>query len=96
MKQKFKIKSFWVLSLILIIILSVSFIFQIGAIAFETRLIQVYGERLEVVNRENELLIVNSAKKNSLDNVKNLIESFGFERVDSVHYIKRDDIVVTK
>ena len=95
MKQKFKLKFFLIISLILIIILSASFVFQIGAIAFETRLIQVYGERLEVVNRENELLIVNSARKNSLDNIKNLVESFGFERVDSVHYIKRDDIVVT-
>ena len=88
---------FWILSLVLIIVLSVSFIFQINTIASKTRLIQVYDNRLEIAEQENELLIINSAKKNSLDNVKNLIEYFGFERVDSVHHIKvLDGVVVAK
>ena len=97
MKQKFKIKSFWILSLILIIILSVSFVFQINTIASETKLIHIYTERLEAASQENELLIINSAKKNSLDNVKDLIKSFGFERVDKVHHIRvLDGVVVAK
>lgn len=94
MIKKFKTKSFYILSFASIIILSVLFVFQINIIASETRLINTYTERLEVVNQENELLTVNSAKKNSLSNVINLIESFGFERVEKVHYIhERGEVV---
>ena len=79
-------KLFWVLSLILTIILLASFVFQVNAVAFETKLIQDYENKLEAANQENENLTVNSARINSLD--PHLIESFGFEKTGKIHYIK--------
>ena len=87
MKKKFKLKSFYILFLVLIIVLSISFIFQIDTIASETKLIHIYTERLEMAEQENELLIINSAKKNSLSNIKDSIDLLGFERIEKVHHI---------
>lgn len=63
-----------------------SFVFQVNAVAFEIKLIQDYENKLEAANQENESLIVNSARINSLD--PHLIEPFGFEKTVKIHYIK--------
>ena len=91
MKIKNKLKFFWTILFVLIILLSISFIFQINIIASETKLIHTYTERLEIANKENELLVINSTKKNSLSNIKGSIDFFGFERVEVVHYIEVSD-----
>ena len=88
MKTKISSKAFWTLSVTLIIILSVFFIFQINFITAETRLIQLYEERLETANQENETLIVNSFRVNSLENISELAETFGFEKIEKIYYIR--------
>lgn len=97
MKAKNKLKLFWSLSLVLIIIFSISFIFQINIIASETKLIHIYTERLEIANEENEFLVVNSIKKNSLSGIRDSIEFLKFERVEMVHHIEAlDELIVAR
>ena len=85
------------LSIILILILSIFFVFQINFIAAETKLIQIYEEKLDEIQQENEILVVNSNKINSLDNIKEQVELFGFERIENVHHIKLlGDVVVAR
>ena len=91
MKAKNKLKLFWSLSLVLIIIFSISFIFQINIIASETKLIHTYTERLEIANKENELLVISFVEKNSLSGINDSIELFSFERVEVIHYIEVSD-----
>lgn len=91
MKIKNKLKFFWTIPFVLIILLSISFIFQINIIASETKLVHTYTERLEIANKENELLVINFVEKNSLSGTNDSIELFGFERVEVVHYIEVSD-----
>jgi hypothetical protein len=91
MKIKNKLKFFWTILFVLIILLSISFIFQINIIASETKLIHTYTERLEIANKENELLVISFVEKNSLSGINDSIELFSFERVEVVHYIEVSD-----
>ena len=91
MKIKNKLKFFWTILFVLIILLSISFIFQINIITSETKLIHTYTERLEIANKENELLVISFVEKNSLSGINDSIELFSFERVEVVHYIEVSD-----
>jgi len=91
MKIKNKLKFFWTILFVLIILLSISFIFQINIIASETKLIHTYTERLEIANKENELLVISFVEKNSLSGINDSIELFSFERVEVIHYIEVSD-----
>lgn len=91
MKIKNKLKFFWTILFVLIILLLISFIFQINIITSETKLIHTYTERLEIANKENELLVISFVEKNSLSGINDSIELFGFERVEVIHYIEVSD-----
>ena len=95
-KLKFHLKLFWVSFLILTIIILNSFVFQVNAVAFETKLIQDYENKLEAARQENETLTVESARINSLDS--HLIKPFGFEKTGKIHYIKvlEEMVVITQ
>lgn len=71
-------------------------VFQISSLASESRMIQVYEDKLEAVNQKNETLIINSVRANSLDNIQKLTGTLGFERIRDVHHIRLlGDVVVT-
>ncbi len=94
LKLKFLLKLFWVLSPILIIVLLTSFVFSVNAVAFETKLIQDYENRLEAAGQENETLTIDSAGINSLDLLR---EPLGFEKTGKIHYLRvLEEMVVVK
>lgn len=87
-KIKFSWKTLWTLSFILIISLLISYIYQINALAEETYRIQNYQKKTNQISQENDSLLANSLKQNSLSNIEALIKDSGFERVQKIHYIQ--------
>ena len=90
------LKIFWIISFISILALLVFYIFQVNILVSEISLIQSYEKKLADLLRENETLTINSAQVNSLDNLEQLIQQFGFEKVRKIHYIKISEEIVTK
>jgi hypothetical protein len=88
LKIKFSWKAFWILSFILIITFLFIYIFQINASAEETYRIQEYQRRISSISQENDTILANSLRQNSLSNIETLIKDFGFERVQKIHYIQ--------
>jgi predicted PurR-regulated permease PerM len=87
-KIKFSWKTLWILSFILIITLLISYIFQINSLAEETYRIQNYQKKTNQISQENDSLLANSLKQNSLSNIETLIKDSGFERAQKIHYIE--------
>ena len=103
MRLKFKIKSkikskiILVLPFVFTIILLTFSVFQINSLTFNTKIIQIYEDKLKAVSQENENLTVDFTRINSSNNIQELIKSFGFERIQGVHHIKiLEDIVVAR
>lgn len=91
------LKFFWILSIILIIALIGFYVFQINSIVSESYQIQNYQKTLNAISQKNEILEINLAQVNSLENIKNQIEELGFEKVGQVHYIRvLESQIVTK
>jgi len=93
---RISLRFFCILSSISILAFLVFYIFQVNALVSETYLIQSYEKKLAELSRENEILTINSAQLNSLDNIENKILEFGFEKVEKIHYIKISEEIVTK
>jgi len=94
-----KTKSKIILALLLTFMITFLFIsiFQITSLTSETKMIQNYENKLQAVNQENENLTIYLAGMNSLSNIQELTEVFGFERIGNVHHIKLSgDIVVIR
>ncbi len=87
-KIKFGWKMFWTLSFILIVTFLISYIFQINSLAEETYRIQNYQKKINQIAQENDILLANSLKQNSLANIEALIKDSGFERAQEIHYIQ--------
>ena len=93
---KISLKIFWIFSFVSILAFLVFYIFQVNILVSEISLIQSYEKKLADLLRENETLTINSAQVNSLDNLEQLIQQFGFEKVRKIHYIKISEEIVTK
>jgi len=79
---------------LLIIILSIFYIFQANVEAREKYLFQRYENQLIQSLKENQNLIISSIQTNSLNNIVGLLEEQvqsggrNFEKVDKIHYIQ--------
>jgi len=87
-KRKFSFKTFWILSSILILALSLFCIFQANSLAREVFLIKSYEEKLNQLSENNEILEINFAQSNSLENIGNYLQNKNFEKVSQVKYIR--------
>ena len=98
-KKRGILTMFWAINLIFLLVLSIFYIFQIGALTQKIYLIKDYEKRLEKLSKENEVLEINLSKSNSLSNIENYLisENFVKARADQVKYIQiLEGTVVTK
>jgi len=90
-------RMFWFLSILLLISLLISYIFQVNTEVSERYLIQEYEKKASDVSRENKNLEISSVQLSSLDNITALLENLKFEKTDKIYYIRAIDTqVVTK
>jgi len=94
LKGKFTLRRFYSVGILLIIILSVFYIFQANAEVSKKYLVWQYENELNQVLSKNQNLIINSVHLNSLDGVAALLEEpaksgeLSFEKIDKIHYIQ--------
>ncbi len=88
LKWRFSLKTILIFSFFSIIILSAFYIFQINLMILKSYQLQNYQKKLNQLQQENQILEINLAQVNSLDNVEKQIENLGFERLDKVYYIQ--------
>lgn len=88
LKWKIIWSTFWVLSILSIIVLVVFYIFQVNANTSERYSIQEYARRLNEISEENKELEINSLQLNSLENVSLLLKDLNFVKSDKIHYIR--------
>ncbi len=81
-------RRFWLICSILIISLSVFYIFQVNALASELALIEEGGRNSNKLKTENEKLQVKFMETCSLENLETLVQDLNFEKVTEVSYIK--------
>ncbi len=81
-------RRFWLICSILIISLSVFYIFQVNALAYELGLIEEGGRNSNKLKTENEKLQVKFMETCSLENLETLVQDLNFEKVTEVSYIK--------
>ena len=83
-----KLAIFWTLTLILIFILLVSYIFQVSFLTREIYLIKDYQRKLNNLSKENEILEIDFSKSNSLSNIENYLSEKNFVKAKQVKYIQ--------
>lgn len=81
-------RRFWLICSILIISLSVFYIFQVNALAYGLALIEEGGRESNKLKTENEKLQVKFMETCSLENLETLVQDLNFEKVTEVSYIK--------
>lgn len=96
LKLRFNLKIFWILSLILIICLSILYVFQINNLTSRAYQIKNSQREINKLSSQNEKLEIELAKSNSLTNIANLIEKFNFEKANKIHYIQILDNQIVK
>jgi len=96
---KINLKLLFVPSLVLIISLSIFYVFQIGSLTKEIYLIKDYEKGLDRLSKENEILEINHSKLDSLNNIENYLLDGNFVKTNAkqVKYIQiLGSTVVTK
>lgn len=81
-------RRFWIICSILIISLSVFYIFQVNALASELALIEGGDRSSNKLKTENEKLQVKLMETCSLENLETKVLDLNFEKVTEVSYIK--------
>lgn len=73
---------------LLIIFLLAFFILQINRLTAENYLISDYETKITNLSQENKSLEIKSVRSNSLENIDGLVAEMGFEKSDSLQYVK--------
>lgn len=81
-------KSFWITTSLLVIILTSFYIFQVNAATEAFFKIENYQRRLVQLKNYNQQSEIALSRANSLDEVAVLTEGLNFEKVSNIHYIK--------
>lgn len=87
-KQKYSLKNFLILNIILIVLLIGFCIFQVNSLITKGYLVQNYEKQLNDLTVENEGLEIKFGKINSLENIDTLVKNLNFEKVDKIYYIR--------
>ena len=94
LKGKFTLRRFYSIGILLIIILSVFYVFQANIDVSKKYLVRQYESELNQILNKNQNLIISSVHLNSLDDVAALLEKpvqpgeLSFEKIDKIHYIQ--------
>lgn len=87
-KQKYSLKNFLILNIILIVFLIGLCIFQVNSLISKGYLVQNYEKQLNNLTVENKNLEIKFGKINSLENLDALVKNLNFEKVDKIYYIR--------
>ncbi len=87
-KQKYSLKNFLILNIILIVLLIGFCIFHVNSLIAKGYLVQNYEKQLNDLTVENEGLEIKFGKINSLENIDTLVKNLNFEKVDKIYYIR--------
>lgn len=71
-----------------IIALSIFYVLQINALTSENHLLNSQEKRLAEMKREAEILKINFAKANSLNNIEIYFQNQNFKKINQVKYIR--------
>ena len=71
-----------------IIVFSVFYVLQINALTSENYLLNSQEKRVAEMKREAEILKINFAKANSLDNIEIYFQNQNFQKISQVKYIR--------
>lgn len=85
---KLNFKIFAVLSCTLALFLLFSYIIQYVAIVKAGYLIKDSEKRIEALYQENKNLEINFAQTTSLENIREIAQILGYQKVESIRYIK--------
>lgn len=97
MKKMFNLKTFWILTIILLVIFLGFYIFQINELAEGIYYIRRHETRLSEISREHRAIEINFSQNNSFENINNLVEKLNFERPIQITHIQLlDSQVVIK
>jgi len=93
MKLKLKFKIFYITSIFFVIVFLFFSVFQISSLSSEIKLAQAYEKKIEIINKKNEDLIINSVEKNSLNSIKELTKYFDFVEIETIYHIREPLLV---
>ncbi|RLC35114.1 MAG: hypothetical protein DRZ76_01015 [Candidatus Nealsonbacteria bacterium] len=78
----------WILCLLLVGFLLVSYIVQANQLTRTSFSIASYEEKLASVSQENEELEISLSQASSLANLESLLKSLNYVEVNKIHYIQ--------
>jgi hypothetical protein len=78
----------WVPTIIITLLLSISYIIQVGALSQEIYLTQSYREKLSVLSENNKLLDISFSKMDSLSNIDEHINGSRFVKSENIKYVR--------
>lgn len=97
LRRRSSLRFFWPISLLLIGVLLVLYIFQINSTIQQTYIFQNYEKKLGELRAESENLDVYTAKSVSLENLEKLVQNLNYEKSEKITYIQvPESQVVTK
>jgi len=70
------------------IVLSIFYVLQINALTSENHLLNSQEKKVAEMKREAEILKINFAKANSLDNIEIYFQNQNFKKISQVKYIR--------
>jgi len=78
----------WVPTIIITLLLSISYIVQVGALSQEIYLTQNYKERLSALSENNKFLDISFSKMDSLSNIDEHIDGSRFVKSENIKYVR--------
>ena len=78
----------WVPAIIITLLLSVSYVIQVGALSQEKYLIRSCTERLSGLSENNKMLDISFSKMDSLSNIDEHINESRFVRSENIKYVR--------
>jgi len=85
---KLNLKRFVFLGFILATLLLAVRIFQANDLVRQTYSVKQYEKQLAQISQQNDVLKINFAKSNSLDQVETLAANYNFEKISGAQYIQ--------
>ncbi len=88
MGKMFNLKTFWILTIIFLILFLGIYIFQMNELAKGIYYIRKHETRLSEISQEHRVIEITFSQDNSFKNINNLVEKLNFERPTQIIHIQ--------
>jgi len=85
---KLSLKLFWILGFVLVLSLSIFYVFQVNEITKETYLTKNYLKEIDSISQGNRILEINFAHTSYLGDIEKNVQTLNFEKVKKIKYIQ--------